>query len=58
VVLDGMIDAIGLWDRQLTAAEVAELYGSGNGTEYFPEATAAGHNWAIQDKRLHYRSGV
>lgn len=33
LVMDGTIDAMGLWNRQLTADEVAELYNGGNGIE-------------------------
>lgn len=31
---DGLIDEVGFWNRALTAAEVAELYNSGNGLAY------------------------
>jgi hypothetical protein len=31
--VDGQIDAVGIWNRALSSAEVAELYNSGNGGE-------------------------
>jgi hypothetical protein len=31
---DGIIDEVGVWTRALTAAEVTELYNSGNGLQY------------------------
>ena len=31
--VDGQIDAVGIWNRSLSDAEVAELYNSGNGLE-------------------------
>jgi len=31
--LNGEVDAVGVWDRALTAAEVADLYNNGNGLE-------------------------
>lgn len=32
--LNGMIDEIGVWNRSLTAAEITEIYNSGNGLAY------------------------
>ena len=50
---DGLLDEIGIWDKELTQAEVTELYNSGNGLAY-PFAPAdtctcpgAGNNWEI-----------
>jgi hypothetical protein len=34
--LDGQIDAVGIWNRALSDAEVAELYNNGNGLELNP----------------------
>lgn len=31
---DGIIDEIGIWNRELTGAEITELYNSGNGLAY------------------------
>jgi hypothetical protein len=35
---DGYIDEIGVWNRELTAAEVADVYNSGNGTSFVQTA--------------------
>ncbi len=35
----GNIDIVGIWNRVLTSAEVAELYNSGAGTELLPKGT-------------------
>ena len=32
--LNGKIDAVGIWNKELTSAEVTELYNSGNGKQY------------------------
>jgi len=32
--MDGLIDLVGIWDRELTSAEVSELYNSGSGLSY------------------------
>ena len=31
---DGIVDEVGIWDRELTASEVTELYNSGSGLQY------------------------
>ena len=31
---NGILDEIGVWDRELTSTEVTELYNSGSGKQY------------------------
>ena len=33
---NGIMDEVGVWDRELTPSEVTELYNSGNGKQYTP----------------------
>ena len=37
---NGIIDEVGVWDRELSESEVTELYNSGNGKQYTPPAVS------------------
>jgi NADH:ubiquinone oxidoreductase subunit len=43
-LLDGQIDAVGIWNRALSEAEVAELYNNGTGLE-LPAGPAVKNGW-------------
>lgn len=45
---DGIIDELGIWSKELTSAEVTQLYNSGNGLTYAQTAeTVAGDNFQM-----------